>query len=224
MKMRKLDWSVSACRRCLSPARCEALNCGRGVLRWLGPTAWWELFLSDRGGISPLPPSGMHGVRSDALEQLVWKNRTNTSVMHVDLKLQRKFAKWFWKKRWSRDPDFWAEKDLALLLWIHKTAGGVFACMQKQADLYGKKWSHFHSFVCLSLFSSLWSALARSCSFSLLSGNQTSVLHRSACHPFFIQPPTKNASICTFLLHTPSLPVCQCTVNPPPALHRTKKP
>lgn len=82
--------------------------------------------------------------------------------------------------------------------------GAVFKCMlQKQSDLY--VWKEMKSFsvpLCLSLLSSLCSAFPRSCSFSLLSENQTCSLHRSACHPVFIQP--KTASICTFLLQTPS--------------------
>lgn len=98
-----------------------------------------------------------------------------------------------------------------------------FKCMlRKQSNPY--VWKEMKSFsvpLCLSLFSFLWCALPRCCSFSLLSRNQTYSLHRPACHPIFIQ--SKTASICTFLLQTPScLSIYQPTVHSPPALDLTK--
>lgn len=132
--------------------------------------------------VGPPPPAPRFTV-----SDLMHISRTNTLQPHKNVQSGFETE----AKQLHCDPDFRPFDEFI------KAAGCDFkSVLQKQGDLQrldGKKWSHFFSFV------SLWSALT---SVSLLSGNQMSFLHRSACHPFFIQQTT--ASICTFLLFYPS--------------------
>lgn len=121
----------------------------------------WELFLSDRVGISPPSlPLGKHGLRSDALQQLVWGERTNTHAHMVqfhknvisgsekEVKLPGCYV---------CDPDFSGAlrlqllRQTSLLLWIHEGWGlcSNVCYRNKVIYMYGKKWSHF-LFLCVS--------------------------------------------------------------------------
>lgn len=208
MKMKLLDWSVFGCRRCVS-CRVWSTELWPGVG---ARSAWWELFLSDRGGISPPPflpslppPSCMHAVRSDALQQLVWRNGTNTDTC-TKAAASWKCAKWFWKR--GEAASLWCvtqisaelcRKKTSLLLWIHK--GSRLCSLYVRRTRWSalnvwREWSHFHSFVSLFHLSALPS-LAVAVSVYYQDTRWVGSSTPPAIPPSFRR---KTASICTFLL------------------------
>lgn len=195
--------------------------------------AWWELFLSDRGGISPRspppPPSRQTRSKIWCTSAACLKEQNKHKLVHAGCSFM-KMCKVVLKKRWSCftvmcDPDFSRalrlRRRLSLLLWIHKGSGLCSnVCYRNNVIyMYGKKWSHL-LFLCVSLsFPSLWSALPHS---------QFQFIIRK---PDEFAPPLRLSSLLhsaenCFNLHlsiaNPLLSIYQSTVHPPPALDLTK--
>lgn len=149
MKMKLLDWSVFGCRRCVS-CRVWSTELWPGVG---ARSAWWELFLSDRGGILPpsLPPplssspSCIRAVRSDALQQLVWRNGTNTDTRARRLRLHENVQSGFENEvkllhcdvwpRFQRSSQSAGKRPLCCYEFI-KAAGCVLHMSDEHGDLH----------------------------------------------------------------------------------------
>lgn len=211
-KMKLLDWSVFGCRRCVS-CRVWSTELWPGVGAC---SAWWELFLSDRGGI--LPPSLLPSPLFLPLLHTrckIWctpaarlKERNKHRHTCTKAAASWKCAKWFWKR--GEAASLWCvtqisaelsvcRKKTSLLLWIHKGSRlcSLYVRRTRRSALnVWREWSHFHSFVCLFHLSALPS-LAVAVSVYYQDTGWVGSTAPPAIPPSFSW---KTASICTFLL------------------------